>query len=399
MNNTDRVEKFCKEDFVSPSGMRNVYNTIAIIGQHKDAEAFNLLLQYSQTNRNLGGVVFDSPIIISVVNNQWHEVWGDLVDNILNHAPEIISKIFHLSVGNTTMSQRAQEIVWEAIKQHETNKNLKDQQMLLSELALGAVYINDCNLYDRCVERWRMFDKMYCPLQNTWEKQMDVASYHAQNWVFERIAKYTNNFDPLLFYIEKALPLGVADDIEHTISNFAKLNNNPLFAIKVIECVARNEKLWTTENIRLIKNIYKDAQKIKSCPAIHPNVIAAAFHAHAYDNMPFNDVLELCDLVWGGKMYGSTLEKVVEKSLELNDFRVLKHLSATHFDNYSLAFSNDTRLKSLKHWESLLFQVDHATDVLISKTELQNEHIDAFRQKLRLSEAVNTPKHSNKRKI
>lgn len=399
MNNTDRVENFCKGDFTSPSGMRNVYNTIAIIGQHKDTEAFNLLVQYSQTNRNLGGVVFDSPIIISVVNNQWHEVWGDLVDNILNHAPGIISKIFHLSVGNTTMSQRAQELVWEAIDQHETNKNLKDQQMLLSELALGAVYLNDCNLYDRCVERWRIFDKIHCPVQNTWEMQMQVASCYAQNWVFERIAKYTSNTVPLLSYIESALPLGIANDIEPTITKFAKLNNNPSFVINIIECVVRNEKLWTAENMSLVKNIYKEAQKLKNCLPMPLKVIAAAFHAHTHKNFSFEDVLELCDLAWGVKMYGPTLKTLAEKSLELNDFRVLQYLSANHSDNYGLAFSNDTRINSCKQWEMLLFQVDHATDVLISKTELQNEHLDAFRQKLRLSEAVDTPKHANKRKI
>ncbi len=395
MNNLQRVERFCKNALWSTThGMRQLINTISIIGREKDEPAFKLLLEYCNNNPNLLDFVCDNATTTALLRAQWLEVWDEYIINFVSSQPENIFKMLRLAQVNPQMFERAKAIVWNTVLQLEDQKDhpedfIGNHQALLCCIALAAVEINDIQLYDKCIEHWRKFDRMHCPLHYNWDKQIETAAMGCQSWVMERIMRYTDKNQYLLDYIEDVLPLGAASEVEGLIKKNQHISAHKFTSSTVRNLIANTPKLWTSENLRLIKNLFHIDQELKVYQNVVPKVISAAFHAHWCDGLDFSECLQICDMACISQHFNLHLKDLAQMSVNFNDFRVLQHLSETYGAMYAAAFSEEILLSSDNEVLAQLFlKVDHATDVLISQSPINNEEIEVFRQKLKLEAAV-----------
>ena len=405
MNNLHRVKKFCEnEQWSTTHGMRQLLNTISIIGRDKDKLAFQLLLEYCRNSPSLSEFVCDSTTTSALLRSQWSEVWDEYISEFVSVQPENIFKLFRLAQVNPQMLQRAQEIVWETVLQLENKKDsvadfVGQHQALLCCIALASVEINDIGLYDKCIEHWRKYDRMLSPLHYNWNQQIEAAASGCQSWLMERIVPYTNKNQYLLDYIERILPLGAASEIEDLIKKIRHLPAHKYTSTTVRNLITNTQKLWTSENLQLVKELFQIDQELHH-PTLLSKVIPAAFHAHLYDGLDFAECLKICDTACASRYFNLHLKELVQLSVQFNDFRLLQHLSKKHAAMYCSTFSEECFLGSEDEvFAQLLFNVDHATDVLISQSPLHNENIETFRQKLRLSDAVQSSSLLSKRKL
>lgn len=406
MNNLQRVEKLCENEQWSTShGMRQLLNTIAIIGRDKDEPAFNSLLEYCRHSVGLSEFVCDSPTTTALLRSQWSEVWGKYIREFISVQPENVFKLFRLAQINPTMLLRAQEVVWEDVLQLESKKDsvadfVGQHQALLCCIALAAVEINDVQLYDKCIEHWRIFDRMHSPLYYNWNQQIETAAMGCQSWLMDRIIPYTNKNQYLIDYIERILPLGAASDVEMLIKKVQHIPSHKYTSSTVRNLITNTPKLWTSENLLLVKNLFQMEQDLKHHPGLLSKVIPAAFHAHLNDGMNFSECLEICDMACASQYFHLNLKDLVQVSVKFNDFRLLQHLSEKHSSMYSSTFSEEVLLGAEENgFAQLLFNVDGSTDALIAQSPLKNEQIDIFRQKLRLSDVVGSSSLISKRKL
>lgn len=395
MNNIQRVKKFCENEHWSTShGMRQLLNTISMIGRDKDETAFKLLLEYSRKSTSLSEFVCDNGTTTALLRSQWVDVWDEYVREFVLCQPENLFKMLRMAQIHPQMFQSAQDIVWNAVVELEEKDSAADgfmgeQQTLLCCIALAAVEVNDIQLYDKCIEHWRKFDRMHCPLHYNWDKQIEAAAMGCQSWVIERINHYTDNSQYLLEYIERVLPLGAASDVEELIKKSQRIPAHKYTSSTVCKLITNTPKLWTCENLQLVKNLFQTDQELNRRPTLLAKVISAAFHTHLYDGLDFAECLQICNMACTSQYFSLHLKDLAQISIKFNDFRMLQHLSENHGALYSSAFSEEAFVGlGDEVLDQLLFKVDHTTDVLISQSPLNSEQIDTFRQKLKLADAV-----------
>lgn len=397
MNNLQRIEHLCTASrWSATTGMSGLLNSITLICVEKDQDAFCALLKHCAKNSRLADFVLDTTTATSLLDNQWDDMWVQFITASIDAVPEKMSKIIRCARPNSSMFQSAQDLIWEKIETYEHGfsskgpHNLKPQQTLLSSLAVVAVYSHNQALYEQCFKHWRDFDKMYIPLQYTLDEQILYAGKSAQIWLPQKIMPYLQKQDLIVDYMEQALQLFKADDVEQLMQQHNKIHpKDRLVATKIIEFITKREQLWTAENIVLIKKLCATPEPIR--PRVYINVLSAALGAHHNNALNFSEVLELCNSVcaWPPFSRSGTLLSLVKQSVKNDDFRLLKHMSLNHSQMYLSGLSDSRQGNDfLENMNKILFRVDHATDVFISQTQLDNEEINAFRQKLKLSEST-----------
>jgi len=199
---------------------------------------------------------------------------------------------------------------------------------------------------------------------------------------------YLRKKDLIIEYMEQALQMGGAQDVEELMKQHNSLEpKDTIVATKMVEFIVKRQQLWTAENIILIKNLCTTPTR----PRVDLDILAAALEAHHNDGLDFSEVLKLCDMVCTSQFTFrvGALTATINQSVKHCDFRVLKHMSHNYPEMYFSALNSGKNAGDFfENLNSILFQVDHATDVFISRSKLDNENINAFRQKLKLSEAT-----------
>lgn len=381
------------------------YNTEERIGRFLNAEFkqhntdvleyfFTLLSSHKPRDK-----YFNENLFKIVLHSRWPAAHGKVAHQLLSSPYSLPSALTVFAANDQIFDEIVNTIV-QQLKENPKQPNVELQ--ILESLALAAIETNRPDLYTRCYQRALEIEPYAIPFEMQQDRFCQYAVENGSWWAVKSLLK--DKAPPHVFYktFEDATvfaPISVLEDLQQTFPH----RFPPEFAGRAIEYLCKRES--TPQMFDLIAKITLAHSELKTLAPEKLWLLCSNF----IDNPNHTDqAFQMIEKVWLSQHVQSNPYLLLARILSnTNDVQknvsILRFVSKKHPKIYAKVFNVDPKFKSRfqpKIVDALLFAVNDATDHLLVESDYETEKLNALRQKILLSKAVEpSPKLSVKRKI